>query len=199
MLDRIARQTRSLRVTHPKVKAPHSIFDSSIEEIGSLISAGDTAYTETTFDFDDLIVNSKVYRRVLSKARLINESPFEDSDQDPKAGTTIQIPPTDATRLWENSLDDLVTRIPQNEIMQAGIDAVLSDKDFSDELSAIEQWFRVLSPHERSASVLRLLQTWKLDASWFQPEPTFSPMAEGLARHISPSFNGNPRHVVIWS
>jgi len=199
MLDRIARQTRSLRVTHPKVKAPHSIFDSSIEEIGSLISAGDTAYTETTFDFDDLIVNSKVYRRVLSKARLINESPLEDSNQDPKAGAAIQIPPTDATRLWENSLDDLVTRIPQNEIMQAGIDAVLSDKDFSDELSAIEQWFRVLSPHERSASALRLLLAWKLDASWFQPESTLSPVAERLARLTSPSFNGNPRHGVIWS
>lgn len=72
MLDRVAHQTRSLRGTHPKVKAPRSVFHSNMEEIGSLIGTDDTATTETSFEFDDLIVNSKVYRRVVSKARLRN-------------------------------------------------------------------------------------------------------------------------------
>ncbi|KAJ4372234.1 hypothetical protein N0V83_004008 [Neocucurbitaria cava] len=81
LLDQVMRQTRSLRDTHPKVKAPRSIFNSHLEEIGSVVDTEHTGLSDSTFLFDDLVVNSKVYRRVLAQAKsqmTLNEVPPKD-------------------------------------------------------------------------------------------------------------------------
>ena len=48
--------------------------------------------------------------------------------------------------------------IDQNELLLEEMAAATTDQDFKDELSAIEQWFRVLSEAERTAALYALLQ-----------------------------------------
>ena len=71
MLERCTVRTKSLREAHPRVKAPRSIFEGSL---GTESGFGDATSTvgASEFEFDDLIVNSQVYRRALAAARLRN-------------------------------------------------------------------------------------------------------------------------------
>ncbi|KAF2095026.1 hypothetical protein NA57DRAFT_79517 [Rhizodiscina lignyota] len=69
VLERVARGTRSLRSSRPQLNAPkstltysQSVHCSSTEETGSSIDL------RTEFEFDDLVVNSRVYRRALQAA-----------------------------------------------------------------------------------------------------------------------------------
>jgi hypothetical protein len=63
------RTTQSLKQSHPDIVFPASIY--SVDDRRSIYSnttsvAGDS---EIEFEFDDLVVNSKVYRRVLASSR----------------------------------------------------------------------------------------------------------------------------------
>lgn len=51
-----------------------------------------------------------------------------------------------------------IADIDQYEITLEEMAAATLDQDFKDELSAIEQWFRVLSEPERTAALYQLLQ-----------------------------------------
>jgi hypothetical protein len=68
-------RTNSIQRSHPSVKVPDSIF--SREERQSIRSAADSvmASSELEFDFDDIIVNSMVYRRILAEAKSQTRSP----------------------------------------------------------------------------------------------------------------------------
>ena len=58
----------------------------------------------------------------------------------------------------ERSDDAWFLQIEQYEVVLEEMAAATMDKDFKDELSAIEQWFRVLSEAERTASIYALMQ-----------------------------------------
>ena len=60
----------------------------------------------------------------------------------------------DSNRLGEQWIQD----IEQYEIMLEEMAAATLDQDFKDELSAIEQWFKVLSEAERTAATYALIQ-----------------------------------------
>ncbi|EXJ77259.1 protein vts1 [Capronia epimyces CBS 606.96] len=60
----------------------------------------------------------------------------------------------DSSRLGEQWIQD----IEQYETMLEEMAAATLDQDFKDELSAIEQWFRVLSEAERTAATYALIQ-----------------------------------------
>src|SRR6201996_8817264 len=60
----------------------------------------------------------------------------------------------DSSKLGEQWIQD----IEQYETMLEEMAAATLDQDFKDELSAIEQWFRVLSEAERTAALYALLQ-----------------------------------------
>ena len=60
----------------------------------------------------------------------------------------------DSNRLGEQWIQD----IEQYETMLEEMAAATLDQDFKDELSAIEQWFRVLSEAERTAATYALIQ-----------------------------------------
>lgn len=60
----------------------------------------------------------------------------------------------DSGKLGEQWIQD----IEQYEIMLEEMAAATLDSDFKDELSAIEQWFRVLSEAERTAATYALIQ-----------------------------------------
>lgn len=64
-----AERTRSLREENPGIEAPTSIYGKDNRE-GSIYSTDISvnAPSELEFDFDDQIVNSKVYRRMLAQA-----------------------------------------------------------------------------------------------------------------------------------
>lgn len=60
--------------------------------------------------------------------------------------------------LQENIAQQWIADIDQYEITLEEMAAATLDQDFKDELSAIEQWFRVLSEAERTAALYALLQ-----------------------------------------
>lgn len=60
----------------------------------------------------------------------------------------------DSGRLGEQWIQD----IEQYEVMLEEMAAATLDSEFKDELSAIEQWFRVLSEAERTAATYALIQ-----------------------------------------
>jgi hypothetical protein len=60
----------------------------------------------------------------------------------------------DSNKLGEQWIHD----IEQYETMLEEMAAATLDQDFKDELSSIEQWFRVLSESERTAATYALIQ-----------------------------------------
>jgi len=65
-----------------------------------------------------------------------------------------QIPEGDMDKAAQQWISD----IDQSEATLEEMAAATLDQDFKDELSAIEQWFRVLSEAERTAALYALLQ-----------------------------------------
>lgn len=75
------RNMKVLKESHPEINVPHSIYGrddrSSIYSTDPSIAGG----SALEFDFDDIIVNSKVYRRVLASAiEKVSEKNNDDSD-----------------------------------------------------------------------------------------------------------------------
>ena len=99
-LKKSVERTESLRRSRPSLRVATSIF--SQEDRMSLCSAADSinASSELEFDFDDIIVNSAAYRRVLAVARHRAVA----AEPEPRA-----IPEGD---LIEFSDDDTVRQIP---------------------------------------------------------------------------------------
>jgi DNA-binding transcriptional MocR family regulator len=66
---RVAEKTQSLRESEPDMKVPRSIYGPD-DNAGSISSSGVSivAPSDLEFDFDDQIVNSKVYRKFLAQA-----------------------------------------------------------------------------------------------------------------------------------
>lgn len=58
----------------------------------------------------------------------------------------------------ERAAQQWIADIDQYEVTLEEMAAATLDQDFKDELSAIEQWFRVLSEAERTAALYALLQ-----------------------------------------
>jgi hypothetical protein len=71
-------RTQSLRLSHPKIDVAISLY--SREDRDSLYAVTDCLQTpsELDFDFDDIVVNSAAYRRVLAAAK----RPASDTNQD---------------------------------------------------------------------------------------------------------------------
>ena len=68
LLEQEIDRTRSLRALHPNVRAPHSVFEQSLDsDIRSVIASTIGA---SNFEFDNDIVNSQVYRRAMTAAEL---------------------------------------------------------------------------------------------------------------------------------
>ena len=74
-LQKTVERTRSLRLTHPQVRVAESIY--SQDDRMSVYSARDSilASSELDFDFDDIVVNSAAYRRVLDAAKQTTSNP----------------------------------------------------------------------------------------------------------------------------
>lgn len=68
-LQKTVERTHSLRLSHPKIDVALSLY--SQEDRSSLYAVTDYLQTpsELDFDFDDIVVNSTAYRRVLAAAR----------------------------------------------------------------------------------------------------------------------------------
>ncbi|OCK78595.1 hypothetical protein K432DRAFT_406322 [Lepidopterella palustris CBS 459.81] len=72
-LEQVATRSRSLRATHPKVTVPDSMFytDNSTGSVSNAYSI----IGQAEFEFDDVVVNSKAYRRAMAiaQARVADE------------------------------------------------------------------------------------------------------------------------------
>ena len=69
-----------------------------------------------------------------------------------------QPPSSNADDAAEKAAQQWIADIDQYETTLEEMAAATLDQDFKDELSAIEQWFRVLSEAERTAALYALLQ-----------------------------------------
>jgi hypothetical protein len=88
LLDRVARRTRSLRDTHPNVVVRSSILVDDVSEIGSMADTVQTDVSDSTSTFDDLIVDSKVYRRALAHATSTTKLSSKNENDDIGEGST---------------------------------------------------------------------------------------------------------------
>ncbi|KAE8446167.1 hypothetical protein EG329_012392 [Mollisiaceae sp. DMI_Dod_QoI] len=69
ILTESIKRTQSLRHSHPQVVFPPSVFSQDDRQSIYSNAPSITGASELEFDFDDLIVNSRVYRRVLASAK----------------------------------------------------------------------------------------------------------------------------------
>ncbi|CAO2656784.1 Nn.00g055870.m01.CDS01 [Neocucurbitaria sp. VM-36] len=168
LLDHVMRQTQSLRDTHPKVKAPRSVFDTHLEEIGSVIGTEHTGLSDSTFLFDDVIVDSKVYRRVLAQARSkVSLTPEKEESDHPPGITETPNSQAVVTDHYGHNLRLFVSNLSANKAFQTLRETTQKNPEFmDDELSAIKQWFYVLSPAERKTALYSLAEmSLKMDCS----------------------------------
>jgi hypothetical protein len=86
-----------------------------------------------------------------SRIRPSSEVYFNQSQQQQQGSTMADDPNERAAQKWIADIDQYETTL--EEMATATL-----DQDFKDELSAIEQWFRVLSEAERTAALYALLQ-----------------------------------------
>jgi hypothetical protein len=68
-LQKTVERTRSLRLSHPGVNVAESIYSQDDRMSVYSARASMLASFELDFDFDDIVVNSAAYRRVLSAAK----------------------------------------------------------------------------------------------------------------------------------
>jgi hypothetical protein len=69
VLENAAVRTRSLRASYPQSKAPASIFE-KVDDGTTVFGDASSPVSQNTFEFDDEIVNSRVYRKSLISAQL---------------------------------------------------------------------------------------------------------------------------------
>lgn len=69
VLETAAIRTRSLRASYPNSKAPESIFE-KLGDVKTVFGDDSSPVSPESFEFDDDVVNSKVYRRSLVSAQL---------------------------------------------------------------------------------------------------------------------------------
>ncbi|OAL05239.1 hypothetical protein IQ06DRAFT_342551 [Phaeosphaeriaceae sp. SRC1lsM3a] len=140
-----------------------------MSEIGSMADTAHTDVTDSTFAFDDLIVDSKVYRRVLAHATSTaqlslkegTKSRVKNAVDDAQAGEEGGTP-----RNWSEILQDFCSSMEQNVDLQktkerAKVRPVF--KEFEEEVEAITKWFIVLSCDERKYSLETLANIAKID------------------------------------
>ncbi len=81
VLGQISQDTSKLRQEHPRVQSPSSVFEAAADDVASIYSYRSAA-TSTDFVFDDVVVNSKAYRKALASSRLNPRTGAEaDSEQ----------------------------------------------------------------------------------------------------------------------
>ena len=129
-------------------------------EIGSVNGTEHTGFSESTFLFDDLIVDSKVYRRVLAQARSnskvsLTEEKLESAEQGSEKSEGLVPEPAKG---WDDSLSLFCSTVSNDTNFLQTKETADRDPDFRDELSAIRQWFHVLSVAERKSSLHDLAQ-----------------------------------------
>jgi len=152
-LQRIADRTRSLRSKHTNIDAPASILERSLRDNESVLGTYNTDATETSFLFDDLIVNSKVYRRVLARAHTTNLNSSTANQQSKSSEPSI-------VGTWRSSFAAFYTALTEDTEFQALARQPFQEndwKDFEAEASAIAQWYKVISENERMSLLYRLL------------------------------------------
>lgn len=87
-----------------------------------------------------------------STSRIRPSSDFYGNAHPAQSQGTLDIDPSDSlTQQWIADIDQYETTLEE-------MAAATLDRDFKDELGAIEQWFKVLSEAERTAALYALLQ-----------------------------------------
>lgn len=69
VLQNLAHRTQTLRNAYPEMRVPTSIFHGD-EDVASMISGPASTASATAFDFDDLVFNSRVYKKAFSSSFL---------------------------------------------------------------------------------------------------------------------------------
>lgn len=170
LLERVARRTRSLRDTHPNVVVRSSILIDDVSEIGSMADTVQTGVSDSTFVFDDLIVDSKVYRRALAHATSKTKLSLnhEKDDIGEGSGETADIERGGAKRHWAHIIQDFCLSIEEDSDYQEakrGLKERSDFKEFEEELQAVKAWFLILDLDERRYSLETMANANKVEIS----------------------------------
>ena len=93
-----------------------------------------------------------------------------------------------------------IAEIEQNETTLEEMAAATLDQDFKDELSAIEQWFKVLSEAERTAALYALLQqTTQVQIRFFTQVLQEMAKSHPMSGILSPSTVGDKGREILPS
>ncbi|KAF1981746.1 hypothetical protein K402DRAFT_425161 [Aulographum hederae CBS 113979] len=104
-------RSKSLRASHPNVRVPESVFE--LENSNDSTFGAHSATDQAEFDFDDVVVNSKAYRRAMALARaqkaptLRNVEPIEGDLIDFNEPEVPETTEPDANELSPDMLNDL--------------------------------------------------------------------------------------------
>ncbi|EON63495.1 hypothetical protein W97_02723 [Coniosporium apollinis CBS 100218] len=147
VLEQVVRRTLTLRRTHPRVrvpqsiKAPQSIFDAGTDDAESILNVGRMSMdTSTEFEFDHLIMRSKVYRRALSQTE-------DDGDQSERHsdaisdGETVSYAATEPPALSKQSTAVGSSENDLKELQQKYTDLRERHEQLNDEHQKLKQSF----------------------------------------------------------
>lgn len=142
MLKQIATRSRSLRAYHPRVKVPDSIF--GLDHSVTSISDSNSIIDQAEFAFDDLVVNSRAYRRAMALAHA--KAADSRKSTHPVEGDLITFsdsedPPVEATGL-SNTFEELQCL----DISKATQTPGIQDKNEQDHSSLLNDLERKLLP-----------------------------------------------------
>jgi hypothetical protein len=119
-------RTQSLRSSYPQIGVAESIYSrDDREDGGDAEEYASSIWSDREFDFDDLIVSSKVYRRALAAARAGKQPVYETSSQTNEQTTDG----SNEQALFEGDLMDFsdAATITQKTIEQASIHGTTRD------------------------------------------------------------------------
>lgn len=143
-----------------------------------------TGVSDSTFVFDDLIVDSKVYRRALAHATSKTKLSLkhEKDDIGEGSGETADIERGGAKRHWAHIIQDFCLSIEEDSDYQEakrGLKERSDFKEFEEELQAVKAWFLILDLDEgrysletiANANKVEISDTrgWRLSGNLFDP------------------------------
>ncbi|KAJ9668276.1 hypothetical protein H2201_001706 [Coniosporium apollinis] len=147
VLEQVVRRTLTLRRTHPRVKvpqsikAPPSIFDAGTDDVESILSVGRMSMaTSTEFEFDRLIMCSKVYKRVLSQTE-DNGNQSEKHSDAISDGETVNCAATESPALSKQSTMVASSESGLKELQQRYADLRERHEQLNDEHQKLKHSF----------------------------------------------------------
>jgi len=127
-LDRVVKRSRTLRLSHPRVRVPESLFHSSHDKEDTFDAVSIAKSTE--FAFDDEVINSKAYRRAM---HLYTSTVETEQQATVTAAAVKDMPPAYESPTHETD-EKQTSTLAHEPISTESVDGEVSTEDAKSEL-----------------------------------------------------------------